>query len=352
MTLYSFFIHLAFVLMLASCSWFITFRVLALNILDIPNERSSHTCPTPRGGGLGIVVAFFIGILMIYIFADQTQIDQRYFWSFLISTILIALISMYDDIKGYSFKIKLATQLVAVCLVVITGIVLDQVALPWVGNFELGFFAVFVTSFWLVGLTNVYNFMDGVDGMAVTTALIVSLFFAWITFLEGSHFIYLVSLVVVAGSLGFLPWNIPPARIFMGDIGSTFLGFTFACMAIIAARYDMSHTSFLVMPLLLFHYLFDTSFTLIRRLIAKEVITEAHRGHIYQLICQMGWSHGKVTALYALLAVVQGLSAIYLISIQGGYRWFVFLPFVFTYFITAWVIVSKARQKGILPLPS
>jgi len=350
-SVYAFATHLIFVCLVAFVSWYVTKKVLAMNILDIPNKRSSHEKPTPRGGGLGIVISFFIGVLAIYLLADQTQVHEKYFWSFLISTVLIAVISMYDDIKGYSFKVKLITQLIAVCLVMLTGTVLDQIALPWLGELHLGIWGVLLTVFWLVGLTNAYNFMDGVDGMAVSTALIVGVFFAWVTFFEGSHFIYLVSLVIVAGSLGFLPWNFPKARIFMGDIGSTFFGFTFACMAIIAARYDMSHTSFLVLPLLLFHYIFDTSFTLFRRKMAGENIVEAHKTHIYQLIHQLGWSHVQVTGLYAFLAVVQGFAAIYMVSVEGGQRWCVLLPFMVVYLLAALFVVRKARKRGVLPLP-
>ncbi len=341
--------HIGFVVFLALGSWLVTKAVLRINILDIPNERSSHSTPIPRGGGLGIVIVFFVGVMMIFFVADQTKIHQQYFWSFLISTMLIAMISMYDDIKGYSFKVKLATQVIAVCLVMITGTVLDYIALPWVGGIDLGIWGLCITAFWLLGLTNAYNFMDGVDGMAVTTALVASVAFAWITFQAGSHFVYLVSLVVVAGVLGFLPWNFPKARIFMGDIGSTFLGFTFACMAIIAARYDISHTSFLVIPLLLFHFVFDTSFTLTRRLFSGEKVTDAHRTHIYQLIQQMGFSHVQVTSIYMLLAVAQAGAAMYMMrELAGGYRWLIFLPFFAIYLVTSMLIVKRAKQKGIL----
>lgn len=350
MTLLAFITHLIFALLLAVISGFITWWMLnRVKIMDVPNERSSHEVPVPRGGGLAIVGTFFLGILAIYFLGDKAPLtDQHYYWGFLGSSILVAGISFYDDISGKSFQVKLATQLIAVFCVMGFGIFIDQLSIPPFGWVNLGWVGLLITIIWIVGLTNAYNFMDGIDGLAAGTAVVASAFFAYITFNEGSLFIYIASYTVLAGSLGFLVFNRPPARIFMGDVGSAFLGFVFAVMAIIAARYDHSHTSFLVMPLLLFHFIYDTAFTFSRRALAGERVTEAHRTHLYQLLVQMGMTHKSVTGVYCLLGILQGLAAISMLEIASEARLWVFFPFLLLYSLLAYEIITRAKRLGII----
>jgi len=173
-------------------------------------------------------------------------------------------------------------------------------------------------------------------------------FLSIISFQQGSHFIYLASLVLAAASLGFLFFNWCPAKIFMGDIGSTFLGFTFATMAVIAARYDHSHTSFFVVPLLLFHFIFDTLFTFFRRLSAGEHVFMAHRSHLYQLLNRLGYSHRKVVSFYSVMAISQGLAAVWMTKNLGPDRMIMYLPFLVFYLIyAAWVLV-KVKKRGLV----
>ncbi|MDQ6955153.1 MAG: glycosyltransferase family 4 protein [Mariprofundaceae bacterium] len=348
MNLLAFITHLIFALLLASMSGFITWWMLKrVKIMDVPNERSSHERPTPSGGGMAIVITFMVGVIAIFVFADA-HIDRRFFWGFLVSTLAIATISYYDDIKNYSAKIKLVTHFFAVLLVLAAGNVLDELALPVFDSVELGWAGYLLTFFWLLGLSNAYNFMDGIDGMAASMAVITCAFFGWITFHQGSHVIYIVCYSILAGAAGFLFWNRPPARIFMGDIGSAFLGFTLACMAIIADRYDMSHTSFLVVPLLLFHFIFDTSFTMCRRALHGENITQAHRTHLYQLLVRMGMSHASVTGSYCLLGIIQGFAAISMMELADEQKLWMFLPFLLLYSLLAREIISRAKRLAII----
>jgi len=356
--------HFMFALVLGLLSWGITWWMLhRVAIMDMPNERSSHDMPVPRGGGVSIVATFLVGVIFIFVFADA-HIDQRFFWGFLISTVAIAVVSFYDDIKNYSAKIKLTTHFVAILLVLAAGNVLHELELPHLnlmhdfsvlalskmdfGKMELGWVGYALTFIWLLGMSNAYNFMDGIDGLAASTAVIVCAFFGWITFHQGSHFVYIVSYTILAGAAGFLYWNRPPARIFMGDVGSVFLGFVLACLAIIAARYDMSQTSFLVMPLLLFHFIFDTAFTMCRRGMAGENIMQAHRTHLYQLLVRMGNSHASVTGMYCLLGVAQGFTAIWMVHMDSDMMILVFVPFTVIYTLFAYAIIVRAKKHGII----
>lgn len=326
-------------------TWLMQKRV---RIMDSPNERSSHTEPTPKSGGIAIVATFMAGILAIYLLGDRTPIAQWYFIGFILSALLIALVSFYDDINYKSFSMKLGSQMIAATVVLAFGLVIDVLTVPWTAQIHFGWLAYPITFLWIVGLTNSFNFMDGLDGLAGGVAVIVSFFFGIITLSQGSTFVYITCYAILSGSLGFLLFNFSPARIFMGDVGSAFLGFVFATIAIIAGLYDHSHTSFLVMPLLLFNFIFDTGFTFIRRLFKGEYVTQAHRTHLYQLCNQLGASHRTVSLSQYAMCIAQGLGALYMVNIPGEPRLLVFLPFLAFQVVYAWIIVGKARRQGIL----
>lgn len=345
----SFMLHFLFALVIAVLSAVLTFLLSRhLKAFDVPNERSSHTKVTPRGGGIAIVTAFLVGILIIHFVGHTVPIYTPYFLGFLFSSFVIAALSFYDDFHAVSFKVKLGGQIIAIIVGLSTGIVIDMVHLPIWGEVYFGVWAYPLTFIWILGLTNAYNFIDGLDGFAASTAVIAALFLAYITFRQGSHFIYLASLTLAAASVGFLIFNWPPAKIFMGDVGSTFLGLAFAVMAVIAARYDHSHTSLFVVPLLLFHFIFDATFTFARRLHAGENVFAAHRSHLYQLLNRIGYSHKQLALIYSGMAVAQGAAAIWMVSSLGTERVYVFLPFLFCYWIFAKWVVFKARRKGIV----
>jgi len=319
-----------------------------VRILDYPNTRSSHVRPVPKCGGVAIVATFFIGIVLIYWMGDSTQIAQRYFLGFALSAMAIACVSFYDDLWNSSVWLRLTTQFISSLIVVYFGLTLKTVTIPILGRVDLGWLGPLVTIVWIVGLTNVYNFMDGLDGLAAGTAVIAGAFFVYITWQQDSLFVYLNSYAILAGALGFLFFNVPPARIFMGDVGSAFLGFVFAVMAIIAARYDTSHTSLLVIPLLLFNFIYDTTFTFFRRLLAGERVTQAHRTHLYQLCNRLGWSQKVVALSQYGMCMAQGFAAIWMLSLPRGQRFWVFVPFMMAYATYSWVVVSKAKHRGIL----
>lgn len=317
-------------------------------IMDHPDHRSSHFNPTPTSGGVAICTTFFIGLSAIYFFGNKTLLTQRYFFGFIVAAIFIAGISFYDDIHNKSYKIKLITQSIAAFVVIAFGIVINEITLPLIGQVHLGIIAYPITFLWIVGLTNAYNFMDGLDGLAAGVAVIISLFFAIITYTQDSAFVYITCYTILAGSLGFLFFNFPSAKIFMGDVGSAFLGYIFASIAIIAALYDSSHTSLMVMPLLVFHFFYDTFFTFMRRLLNKENVTKAHRTHLYQLFHQLGYHKNTVVYTQYAMTISQGFGAMILVHIQGNQRVYVFLPFLIFQILYSYFIIKKAKQRGLI----
>lgn len=319
-----------------------------LKFFDVPNERSSHVKITPRGGGIAIVVGFLVGILLIQWIGDRTPIFTQYFAGFAMAAFVIAALSFYDDFKRSSFKIKLGGQIIVICVAMFSGIVIDVTYLPWLGEVRWGWWAYPLTLVWIVGLTNAFNFIDGLDGLAASTAVIAAGFLSLISFQHDSTFIYLASMTLSAATLGFLIFNLPPAKIFMGDVGSTFLGLVFAVMAIIAARYDHSHTSLFVVPLLLFHFIFDTTLTFVRRLLRGENVFQAHRTHLYQLLNRSGFSHAQVTLLYSAMAVSQGLAAVWMVNNLGANRPLMYLPFLLLHCGYASWVFGRAKKHGLL----
>ncbi len=319
-----------------------------VRIMDIPNERSSHNRPIPKSGGIVIVLTFVIGVITIYLFGDATLIKTKYFFGFLLSSLFIAMISLYDDISGRPFHFKLIGQIAAILLVLNFGIVLREISIPNIGRLHLGSIGWVLTFLWMLGFTNAYNFMDGLNGMAAGSAAIAAFFFCLISFQQGSTFVYIICYALISGTLGFLVFNFPKSKLFMGDVGSAFLGFVFANLAVIAALYDHSHTSFFVLPLLFFNFIFDTSFTFIRRLLRRENVFAAHRSHLYQLFNQLGPGHTLVSGFHFVVCILQGLGAVYMVTITGDQRILVFIPYLLFQAIYAGIIIRKSQKSGII----
>ena len=341
--------HLLFGVLLFGVSAALTWCMLSLKIMSMPNRRSSHDQPVPNSGGVAIVLTFFVGYSVIYCFADKALIGSNHMIGFAVAAFGVATISLADDLGHFrSFRIKLAAQFSAALVLVAFGIVFRTMSLPILGSFELGWWGYPMTVFWIVAMTNIFNFMDGLDGLAGGCGVIVAIFFGVVTALEGSHSVYILCYVLLASVLGFLIFNFPSARIFMGDVGSQFLGFGFAAIAVIAAEYDTSRTSLLIMPLLFFHFIFDTTFTYFRRLFAGQNVTQAHRAHLYQLMHQLGASHLRVSVFHFTVTVAQGIGALVLIEIDTQYRIVVFAPYVVFQVVYAMVVCRMSSARGLL----
>jgi UDP-N-acetylmuramyl pentapeptide phosphotransferase/UDP-N-acetylglucosamine-1-phosphate transferase len=262
------------------------------SILDIPNERSSHSRPTPRGGGIAIVVlglAAWVGSAPWW-----KDFSPTIYFGYLAAAILVAAISGLDDIRGLSTWTRFTAHIVAAGIVLGVCGPWQNVSLPILGDFSLGWMRIPLTFLWIVGLTNAYNFMDGIDGIAAGQALVAGA--GWMLvgiILKEPAFIFL-GLAIAAASVGFLCHNWPPAKIFMGDVGSAFLGFTFAFLTVWCSRKNPRLAEWSV--LFLWPFAFDSIFTFFRRLSKGENVFAAHRSHLYQRLVQSGMTHGQAAA--------------------------------------------------------
>jgi UDP-GlcNAc:undecaprenyl-phosphate GlcNAc-1-phosphate transferase len=306
MTLAAVLRHLAFATGLALISAATVRAMIAVRLLDRPDARKVHTRDTPKGGGAGVVVAFLIGIAVLYRFAEFARLADPYFIGVIEASMAIAIVALFDDIFDWKFTVKLVAQIAAAIVAVGSGIYVAEFRIPYVGPWSIGWLGPPVTMLWLLFATNAMNFIDGLDGLAGGVALIAACFLAGIAAHYGGWFTYFASLLLAAGLAGFLPFNFPRARIFMGDVGSQFCGFTLAILAVVASRLGNVELSFLIVPMLLSGVLFDVAFTLVRRAFGGERLTEPHRGHLYQVAQRSGVPARRVTLVHWTFAVFGG----------------------------------------------
>ncbi len=318
-------------------------RAFALrsHLLDLPNERSSHTIPIPRLGGLGIVCGVWAAAMMTASLRRNPAL-----WMALFSTLPLYLL-VFDDIlatvgQGLKQIPKLATQVAASTLLVFqAGFVLNAVTLPAMGYVSLGWFALPATFLWLVYVTNIYNFMDGIDGLAGSQGLLIATFLFGIALGVNASALPILALAVAGASAGFLFFNRPPASIIMGDVGSAFVGFLLAALGLIG---EQEGVSFLTMPILLGPFLFDATYTLLRRLMRGENIFQAHRFHLYQRLVRTGVSPSRVDLFYAVALFPCGLSAAFLN--RGRFLWSVtaFDAFLILALLGVWGVERRWRR--------
>ena len=261
-------------------------RMFALKqaIIDTPNERSSHSVPTPRGGGIGIGIIWFIGLIFL---RYCNEIEDSLFYAFLSGSILFVM-GFLDDRFDLRPSIRLTAQFIA------SGVALWF--LGGVSKVDFGFAEIEAFWIWtpiaLIGIIwfiNLYNFIDGIDGYASMEAIFIS--FCFFLLFHDSFL-----LILAAATFGFIIWNWQPAKIFLGDSGSTLLGFNIIIFTIYYQKTCEISILALLIPSVLFW--FDASWTLIRRFRNKEKLTKAHKKHAYQRLVQSGFSHQK-TVIYA-----------------------------------------------------
>ena len=310
MTVAAFLRHLAFCAALAMVSALTVRAMIAARVMDTPNARSSHAKPTPKGGGIGVVVAFLLGISVLYGTAQFSRLADPYFRGVILASAAIATVAFIDDVYAWPFIVKLAAQIAAALVAVGSGLYVSVFNLPGFGPVDIGWAGAAITIAWILFATNAMNFIDGLNGLAAGTSFVACVFLAFIAETQQGWFVYFASLLLAAGLVGFLPFNYPRARIFLGDVGSQFCGFVLAVLGVAAARFERIPMSFLLVPLLLSGGLVDVAFTLARRALAGERLARAHRGHLYQVAQRSGMDARVVAALHWGFAALGGLCAL------------------------------------------
>ncbi len=279
------------------------------NMLVIPNERSSHSEPMPHGAGVVIVILCLVLYVPISVITTGT-----YSWGYFVGALLIALVSFLDDLRSIPFIWRLIVHAAAAAVLIID--VDTWHGITMLGKLSLGNFGYVLTFLWIVWMVNSYNFMDGIDGLAGLQAVIAGIGWLILGLILDMPAIYFFSGIIAASSLGFLVHNWNPAKIFMGDVGSAFLGFTFAALPLLARTSAVKSPDLLPIAAVLFvwFFLFDSIITIVRRAIKREKIWIAHREHLFQRLVSSGYSHRRVTVIYGILASILSISV--LVSVQ------------------------------------
>ena len=307
----------------AVLSWWMTGLLVSkasfLRAVDHPNVRSLHTKPTPRSGGVAILASALIGFGLVALgFAvvpPSTGFLPKGFASASVwifgSIVLVTTVSFLDDRVGLPVGLRFAVQAIAAVIVVWgVGLTLPSIPIPAIKTVVLGGLAVPVSALLLLWMTNLYNFMDGMDGFAGGMTTLGFGFLAYFGWRAGHPFMMLTATIIAMSALGFLFHNFPPARIFMGDVGSIPLGFTGGTLMLLGLRDGLF--DFWV-PILIFSpFILDATVTVLRRAWQRQRIWEAHRDHYYQRLVLIGWSHRQaVLAEYGVMALCGGLAVLY-----------------------------------------
>jgi len=280
-------------------------------LVDLPNKRSAHALPTARGAGVAFVFTTFLAsCVAAYRWPD---VAFRILVGVMAPSLVIAVVGFIDDIRPLRAVLRLVIQIgVAVFMTAVLG-PLPGVALPGLPAVDLGAFAWPFTVLWVVGLINAYNFMDGADGMAGLGAVIVGLSMAVVGYLLGALAPMLLAAFTAAAVGGFLVFNWQPARVFMGDVGSGFLGVVFAGI-IILVRDESIMQAFIPMAMALWPYVYDPFVAVLRRLWNKKNPLVPHREFFFHRLVRSGVSHAWAAILYGALSAAGGIVGVAMVS--------------------------------------
>ena len=301
----------AFILALAisfACTPAVRMLAIKIKAVDVPKDnRRMHKVPIPRMGGLAIFAGFLVSVLFFVPLGTE-------FRSILIGALILVVLGIIDDIVALKPKTKFAGQIIAALIPALSGVSIHGIVNPFVpGQYStLGIFSIPLTVIWIVGITNAVNFIDGLDGLACGVSAIATVTMFIIAVLFGETYIALMMAALAGACLGFLPYNMNPAKIFMGDTGSMFLGYILATVSIQGLFKFYAVISFAVPFILLGLPIFDTGFAIVRRLLKGQSPLQADRGHVHHRLIDLGFDQKQSVAILYAFSALMGLTAVIL----------------------------------------
>lgn len=321
--------------------------------MDVPGEaRRVHDHPIPRMGGLAIFLGFILSVLLFVNIKDNPQLQ-----GILYGCVIIVATGAIDDVISLNAWIKLASQTLAAVVAVLYGVEIDVVANPAIWSSSeylvLGSFAIPITILWIVGITNSVNLIDGLDGLAVGVSTISSLTMLVIALVvpNSSVIVILVLAALVGSCVGFMPYNLNPAKIFMGDTGSLLLGYVLATMSVLGLFKFYAVVSFAVPLLAIAVPLFDTIFAFCRRLLKGQSPMHPDRGHFHHRLIDMGLTQKQAVAVLYSISAILGLAAV-VITTSGEIKALILiLGFCVCAFLWAFVYGKLHRTEPISESP-
>ncbi len=285
--------------------------------MDAPNARKVHKKPVPRIGGLGIYAGFMAAIIF---FAAHFNLNDELInetVGLVLSGSLIVALGLVDDYKNLPAKLKLLGQIGAAAVLVLGfGVRIDFVTDPFGDYIYLEWFAIPATMFWLVGLTNTVNLIDGLDGLAAGVAAIASFTILLIALEQNFILVAVITAAIAGASVGFLKYNFHPAKIFMGDTGSMFLGFMLAGISVTGAVKSVATIALIVPIFALGLPILDTTFAIVRRVRGGVPIFKPDKGHLHHRLLSVGFTQCQAVLLMYVISALFGLSAIALTAVS------------------------------------
>jgi len=321
--------------------WYIGFA-RKNKITDIPTDRSSHSSPTPRGGGIGFVFTSIIAIIL-YALINGYLISAGLL-VFIFTAVIIALMGWLDDKFNLSRRVRFFVQAAAAFAVLLFMVNLSVVKVPMLFEINIGVAGFLLGIIFISGATNIYNFMDGVDGIASVQLFGVTIGWMFLSWIWHEPLLFSINLILFVTVLAFLKYNWSPAKVFMGDAGSLYLGFFCATMPFIAAyQSDVLNIQDTIWYgiILLWPFLFDGTFTLVRRFSNGENIFEAHRSHLYQRLNIIGVSHAKISLLYLSFSAFMAAFVVLFTFSNDFYKLALIVIFIFLSLVYASIISKK-----------
>lgn len=269
----------------------------------MPGHRKVHKVPIPTLGGLAIFFSFLAGLLII-------QPQSSYHLAIVIGALLMIILGFMDDLYHLTAKAKFLFQVTIACLVVFWGdLQVSFINLPFGGQLEFGWLSIIVTIFWIVGITNAINLIDGLDGLSAGISAIVLLTIGSMAIIMDNVYVLSMSIILFWSILGFLPYNFHPAKTFMGDTGSLFLGYMIAVLSLLGFK-NVTFISFVIPILILAVPIFDTVVAIIRRLVQKRPIASPDSSHLHHKLLQLGMTHRQAVLFMYLLSSLFSFAAI------------------------------------------
>lgn len=275
---------------------------IKIGATDKPNHRKVHQKIMPRLGGLAIYISFVIGVLIL-------KPMDVYATPILIGSVIIIITGFLDDMTELSAKWKLLGQIVAAVVVVLGGVQVEFINLPFgYGELHFGYMSIPLTIFWIVAITNAINLIDGLDGLAAGVSSIALITISGMAFLKGDVFAMTMGLIVLVSTVGFLFYNFHPAKIFMGDTGALFLGYMIAVLSLLGFK-NITAISLIIPVIVLGVPISDTLFAIIRRIVHKQPLSAPDKSHLHHCLLRLGFSHRQTVLLIYAMAAMFGLAA-------------------------------------------
>lgn len=309
-----------------------------LKAVDFPRARGMNKEPVPLMGGLAIVLGFISGIAVMFPFVEDFHTVK--FAGFIIGAFIIVIVGMFDDVYELGAKFKFIIQILVAILVVATGNKLDFIMWPFWEYLKP--FASVITVFWIVGLINAVNLIDGLDGLAAGVTSIASICLTILCILSKNPLAVILCTCLAGSSLGFLPRNFAPAEVYMGDTGSTFLGYVLAVSSCIGVFKGYAILSILLSVLAMALPILDTSFAMIRRAVNHQPIMSPDRGHLHHRLVDSGYTGKQAVVVLYCLSI--GSSAIAVVIALQDYRATIAVLLIFLMIILM-LIVYRRRLK-------